>query len=409
MDRPALEVADIFRRYGEEYRTKHGASMSPQQFRVMRDIELCRTAVLGGHMKACDNESCDHWEISYNSCRNRHCPKCQSMAKASWLTARQNEILPVHYYHLIFTLPDNLLGPIALQNKDIFYNLLFHATAHTLLTTAADHHHLGAQIGFLAILHTWGQKLTYHPHLHCLAPGGGLSPDREKWISCSPEFFLDVEVLSRCFQQVLLTSLENAFKKDLLQFHGTVKHLCREDDFDQLLDSCREIDWVVYAKPPFGGPETVLDYLARYTHRVAISNHRLLSIKNNKVTFTWKDYKHGAVQKNLTLGSEKFIRRFLLHLLPNGFTRIRYYGLFANRHRAENLRHCRKLLNYTLATTTAEIEKLDWPELLLALTGQDPFLCPRCCRGHLVIVKTLQPLPKPVLSHAREPPIGDSS
>ena len=409
MDRPALEVADIFRHYGEAYRRKHGPSMSSQQFRVMRDIEVCRTAVLGGHMKVCENEDCDYQEISYNSCRNRHCPKCQSMAKASWLAARQSEILPVDYYHLVFTLPDNLLGPIVLQNKDIFYNILFHAAAHTLSTTAADPHHLGAQIGFLAILHTWGQKLTYHPHLHCVVPGGGLSPDREKWISCPPGFFLDVEVLSRCFQQVLLTSLEKAFKKGLLQFHGSLQHLTGQDDFDQLLDACREIDWVVYAKPPFAGPETVLDYLARYTHRVAISNRRLLSMKDDKVTFTWKDYKHGAVQKTLTLDSEEFIRRFLLHVLPNGFTRIRYYGLLANRHRAENLRHCRKLFNHDPATIKAEIEKIDWPELLLSLTGQDPFLCPRCCQGRLIIVKTLQPMPEALVSHAREPPSGNSS
>jgi hypothetical protein len=407
IDRPALEVADIFRHYGEEYRRKHAAAMSPQQFRVMRDIEVCRTAVLGGHMKVCENEDCDYWEISYNSCRNRHCPKCQSLVKASWLAARQNEILPVDYYHLIFTIPDNLLGPIAFQNKDIFYTIIFHAASHALLTTAGDSHHLGAQIGFLAILHTWGQKLTYHPHLHCLVPGGGLSPDREKWISCPPDFFLDVEVLSRCFQQLLLASLEKAFNKGLLKFHGSVQNLAAQDDFDQLLDACREIDWVVYAKPPFAGPETVLDYLARYTHRVAISNHRLLTMKDDKVTFTWKDYKNGAVEKTLTLHSEEFIRRFLLHVLPNGFTRIRYYGLFANRYRAGNLRRCRNLLNGN--TTILELEKIDWPELLFSLTGQDPFLCPKCHRGRLAIVQTLQPRPEALLSHAREPPRGDSS
>jgi len=404
MDRPALEVADIFRHYGEEYRRKHGAGMSPQHFHVMRDIEVCRTAVLGGHMKVCESEDCDYSEISYNSCRNRHCPKCQSMGKASWLAARQSEILPVDYYHLIFTIPDNLLGPIALQNKDIFYNILFHAASHTLLTTAADPQHLGAQIGFFAILHTWGQKLTYHPHLHCLAPGGGLSPDREKWISSPPDFFLDVEVLSRCFQQLLLASLEKAFKKGLLQFHGSIQHLAVQDDFDQLLDACREIDWVVYAKPPFAGPDTVLDYLARYTHRVAISNHRLLSLKDDKVTFTWKDYKDGAVQKTITLGSEEFIRRFLLHVLPNGFTRIRYYGLFSNRYRAGNLRHCRTLFNDNVAPIKVEIEKTDWPELLLSLTGKDPFLCPKCCRARLVIVKPLQTIPIVFPLHAREPP-----
>jgi hypothetical protein len=409
MDKLALEVADIFRHYGEEYRKKHGAGMSAQHFRVMRDVEVCRTVVLGGHMKVCEDEGCGYWEIAYNSCRNRHCPKCQSMVKANWLAARQSEILPVDYSHLIFTIPDNILGPIALQNKDIFYTILFYAASHARLTTAGDPRHLGAQIGFFAILHTWGQKLTYHPHLHCLAPGGGLSPDREKWISCSPEFFLDVEVLSRCFQQLLLASLEKAFKKGFLQFHGSVQHLAAQDDFDQLLDACREIDWVVYAKPPFAGPETVLDYLARYTHRVAISNHRLLAMKDDKVTLTWKDYKHGSVQKTLTLDSEEFIRRFFLHVLPNGFTRIRYYGLFANRYRVGNLRHCRNLFNDTAAPIKVEFEKTDWPELLLSLTGQDPFLCPKCCRARLVIVKAIQPMPKALLAHAREPPTGDSS
>jgi hypothetical protein len=279
MDKLALEVADIFRHYGEEYRKKHSAGMSAQHFRVMRDVEVCRTVVLGGHMKVCEDEGCGYWEIAYNSCRNRHCPKCQSMVKANWLAARQSEILPVDYSHLIFTIPDNILGPIALQNKDIFYTILFYAASHARLTTAGDPRHLGAQIGFFAILHTWGQKLTYHPHLHCLAPGGGLSPDREKWISCSPEFFLDVEVLSRCFQQLLLASLEKAFKKGFLQFHGSVQHLAAQDDFDQLLDACREIDWVVYAKPPFAGPETVLDYLARYTHRVSKCSFVPLSIR----------------------------------------------------------------------------------------------------------------------------------
>ena len=404
MEKPSLEVADIFRRYGEQYRKKYGANMSAQQFRVMREIEICRTAVLGGHVKACDNESCDHWEISYNSCRNRHCPKCQSMAKARWLSARQTELLPVDYYHLIFTLPDNLLGPVALQNKKLFYNLLFHAAAQTLLPMAADPHHLGAKIGYLAILHTWGQKLTYHPHLHCLAPGGGLAPDRQKWISCPRDFFLDVEVLSHRFQQALLESLEKAFKKGLLHFHGDIKHLGIADDFDQLLDSCTELNWVVYSKPPFAGPETVLDYLARYTHRVAISNHRLLNIENGKVTFTWKDYKHGAALKTLKLETEEFIRRFLLHTLPDGFTRIRYYGLLANRHRAVNTDHCRKLLNHTPTTTPTKTIKTEWPELLLSLTGQDPLLCPKCRKGHLVIVNTLQPIPEGFILHTKEPP-----
>lgn len=409
MDKPSLEVADIFRAYGQEYREKHGHTLSLQQLRVMRDIEICRTAMLGGHIRACDDENCDHVEISYNSCRNRHCPKCQSLAKANWLHARQAEILPVDYYHLIFTIPDDLLGPVALQNKEVCYNLLFHSAAQTLLTTAADPEHLGAQIGFLALLHTWGQSLTHHPHLHCLAPGGGLSPDGQKWISCPPNYFLDVEVLSRRFQQCLLDALRNAYQRGMLEFHGSIKDLAQQDSFDQLLDSCQEPAWVVYAKPPFAGPEKGLDYLARYTHRVAISNHRLLSMEDGEVTFTCKDYKDSGLQKTITLPAEEFIRRFLLHVLPNGFSRVRYYGLFANRCRANNLQHCRSLLDKAQATISTTVARMDWPELVLFLTGKDPLKCPKCSRGHLVIVEALKPVPRTQVVDAGPHPGIDSS
>lgn len=404
MDKPALEIAEIFREHGQAYRNERGTLITPQQYRVMRDIERCRTAALGGHIKACNDEDCDHWEISYNSCRNRHCPKCQSLARARWLQARKTELLPVDYYHLIFTVPDNLLVPVALQNKRVFYNLLFRAVGQTLLTTARDPQHLGADIGFMALLHTWGQKLTPHPHVHCVVPGGGLASDGQTWIGCHHRYFLSVQELSRRFQQTLLHSLHKAFLKNLLQFHGASKHLVDPDAFDQLLDACRETDWVVYAKSPFGGPEKVLDYLARYTHRVAISNHRLLKMENGNVTFTWRDYKHEGIQKEITLEAQEFVRRFLLHVFPSGFTHIRYYGLLANRHRTENILRCRVSLNAIESTQPTEPDKTNWCDLLLLLTGKDPLECPKCHRGRLTSIRVLPPCHDAPPSQARSPP-----
>ncbi|MBL7190844.1 IS91 family transposase [bacterium] len=409
MPKPALEVADIFRKYGKSFVQKYGSSMSTEQRRVMRAIEICRTAALGGHVDECDE--CGHQVISYNSCRNRHCPKCQTLAKAEWLEARRDELLPVEYYHVVFTIPDSLAA-IALQNKRIVYNILFQAASKTLLTIAADPQHLGAQIGVTAVLHTWGQNLMHHPHIHCVVPGGGLTPEGEKWISCRTGFFLPVKVLSRLFRRLFLEALIKAFQQGKLFFYGKNRHLIRPETFNQFIESCRKIEWVVYAKPPFGGPETVLDYLARYTHRIAIANHRLLSMKEGKVTFTLKNYRNEGKQEAMTLQAYEFIRRFLLqayefirrfllHVLPHQFMRIRYYGFLANRHRAENIQLCRSLLNITEEVVSNTPDTQGWAVRLQALTGKDPLLCPHCGCGHLITIQTLPPLK---FNQSRSPP-----
>jgi hypothetical protein len=341
VERPRLEVADILRRYGAAYRAEHESSLSTAQRRVMRAITACRTAALGGHVEACD--SCEHQRIAYNSCRNRHCPKCQSLARAQWIEQRQAELLDCQYFHVVFTLPEEIAA-IAYQNKSVVYNLLFAATAETLRTIAADPKHLGAEIGFFAVLHTWGQNLIHHPHLHCVVPGGGLSADGRRWIACRQGFFLPVRVLSRFFRRRFLELLEQAFDGGELQFFSTLQELRERNAFRRYLDPLREKEWVVYAKAPFAGPAQVLDYVGRYTHRVAISNNRLLDIDDGNVTFRWKDYRDDNAQKTMTLQAAEFIRRFLLHALPQGLQRIRYYGLMGNRHREEKLEQCRKLL-----------------------------------------------------------------
>lgn len=372
--------------------------MSPQQLKVMRAIEFCRTAALGGHVDQCD--TCGHQVISYNSCRNRHCPKCQSLAKARWLDARRAELLPVEYYHVVFTLPDGLAA-IALQNKRILYNLLFRAASQTLLTIAADPKQLGAEIGFTAILHTWGQNLMHHPHLHCVVPGGGLAPGRDRWLSCRKGFFLPVRILSRLFRRLFLDLVAQAFENTTLHFHGGLQHLAQPASFHELIEHHRTMEWVVYAKPPFAGPQKVLDYLGRYTHRIAISNHRLVSLHNNTVTFTWKDYQHGGITKNLPLDAHEFIRRFLLHVLPKGFMRIRYYGFLANCHRNESLALGRHLLHLPEPPNPCVSQTQDWAALLESLTGIDPLACPVCNTGRL---KRLRPLPISSRSHSRAPP-----
>ena len=388
MARPQLELADIFRQYGEEYRNKYGRVMSSEHRRVMQAIERCRTSALGGHVDECD--ACGHRVISYNSCRNRHCPKCQSLAKAQWLDARKAEILPVGYYHVVFTLPE-LLAPLALQNKTAIYNILFHAASSALLTIASDPQHLGADIGFVAVLHTWGQNLMHHPHVHCVVTGGGLSPDKRRWVPCRKRFFLSVKVLSRIFRRLFLHLLDNAFTKGELRFHGDLNYLSDPLAFESLAKACRAKEWVVYAKPPFGGPEKVLDYLGRYTHRIAISNHRLIEMNNGRVTFTWKNYKENGQRQTMTLDAYEFIRRFLLHVLPDGFVRMRYYGLLANCHRARELQRCRELLNVSGAPDTDTSQEQTWVELLVALTGKDPLQCPKCKDGRLVRIQTVEP------------------
>jgi hypothetical protein len=387
--RPALEVADIVRAHGAEFRQAHAGSLSARQKRVLRSIELCRTAALGGHMERCDQ--CGHERNAYNSCADRHCPKCQSLGRAKWLEKRQAELLPCEYFHVVFTLPEPL-AKLSLQNKRQMYNLLFRATAETLQTIAADPKHLGAQIGFFCILHTWGQTLTAHPHLHCVVPGGGISLDGRRWIACRPGFFLPVKVLSRRFRTLYLRYLEQAYAAGKLQFHGDLEQLADAQNFARYLAPLAEMEWVVYAKPPFGGPERVLDYLGRYTHRIAISNNRLIELKDGNVTFAYKDYKHEQRQKVMTLSADEFLRRFLMHVLPDGFQRIRHYGLLGNRHRAENLARCRELLGVVAPTTETQ---RDYRERYRQLTGQDPLRCPQCQVGEMLRIAVL---PAQVLS-----------
>jgi len=388
MGRPPLEVADIFRRYGSAYRQQHAGSLSRGQRRVMSAIELCRTAALGGHLEQCD--SCGHQRPAYHSCRNRHCPRCQSLARAQWLQDRHAELLPTQYFHVVFTVPEEIAA-LAYQNKEVVYGILFRATAETLRTIAADPKHLGAEIGFLAVLHTWGQNLLFHPHLHCVVPGGGIAPDGQRWIACRPGFFLPVRVLSRLFRRLFLEHLQTAFDTGKLQFFSSLERLRDPKAFAQYLAPLQQIQWVVYAKRPFGGPQQVLNYLGRYTHRVAISNNRLLDIGNGRVTFHWKDYRHHDQQKTMTLEAPEFIRRFLLHILPDGFQRIRHYGFLGNRYREAKLALCRQLLGMalSLATLAAPPEPLDYRDLYEKLTGKSLRECPVCHRGHMVVVAFL--------------------
>jgi hypothetical protein len=386
--RPPLEVADVFRQYAPLYLARHG--VSPQQHRVLKDIQVCRTAALGGHVERCDR--CGHQATSYNSCRNRHCPKCQGPARARWLNAREGELLPVPYFHVVFTLP-GLLAPLALQNPVVVYNLLFQAVAATLLEVAANPRRMGARLGFLTVLHTWGQNLMHHPHIHCVVPAGGLSPDGASWVAGRAGFFLPVRVLSRVFRGKFISLLKAALGRGELEFHGSLKPLAAPAAMERLLDRSVASEWVVYAKPPFGGPEQVLKYLARYTHRVAISNSRLLRLEDGKVTFRWKDYAHGNRPGVMTLDATEFIRRFLLHVMPKSFVRIRYYGFMANRHRARNLQHCRHLLGRSQAPPAEKCGQAD-PSIK---PGEAPFAgcCPLCRQGRMRIVERLWPAALP--------------
>jgi hypothetical protein len=390
MGRPALELADIFRLHGPAYRERYADCMNSEKKQVMHAIEVCRTAILGGHVDQCDH--CGHRRISYNSCGNRHCPKCQSLAKAQWLEKHQAQLLPVPYFHVVFTLPDGIAS-IARQNKKTVYNMLFRAVSETLRRIAADPKHLGAAIGFLAVLHTWGQNLLFHPHLHCVVPGGGLSPDRQRWISSRKRFFLPVRVLSCLFRGLFLHYLRKAFSTGKLQFHGSLQELNDAEKFEALLKRWRKLEWVVYSKPPFGGPDQVLDYLGRYTHRVAISNHRLVSLVDGKATFRWRDYKDGNKQKRMTLDALEFIRRFLLHVLPHGFVRIRHYGFLANPRREQNLSLCRQLLGLAQINSAESLDE-DWKKRYERLVGEASNLCPVCGQGNMVVVEIIEALCK---------------
>jgi len=341
MTRPTLEVADILRASGNSFWERHGSHLAWQHRKVMDAIVRCRTAALGGHRDQCLR--CGHEAISYNSCRNRHCPKCQGNARAKWLAARSSELLPVPYFHIVFTLPHEL-SALVLQNKRLLYDLLFRTSAATLLEVARDPKHLGADIGLLSVLHTWGQNLQHHPHVHCVVPAGGLALDGSGWVAASPRFFLPVRVLSRIFRGKFTAALQQLFLQDKLQFHASLQDLARPERFRQFLRQLFSKEWIVYAKPPFGGAEHVLNYLARYTHRVAISNHRLVAFKEDQVSFRWKDYAANGKQKVMTVSVDEFLRRFLIHVLPKGLVRIRHFGLFANRRRTASLLRCREVL-----------------------------------------------------------------
>lgn len=379
--RPALEVADLFRRYGPAYAQAHDGPLGRVERRVLSAITLCRTAALGGHVEACEN--CTHSRIAYNSCRNRHCPKCQSAAREQWLADREADLLPVPYFHVVFTVPAEVAA-IAFQNKRQVYAILFEAVAATLRTIAADPRHLGGELGFLAILHTWGQALTHHPHIHCLVPGGVLAADGQRWIGCRRRFFLPVHVLSRLCRRLFLEHLQAAYRAGRLHFFGTLAPLAQPDAFGEALERLRKTRWVVYAKPPFGSPEHVLAYLGRYTHRVAIANSRLVSADDSSVTFRWRDYRHGNAPRQMTLEAHEFIRRFLLHCLPDGFHRIRHYGFLANGIRRARLAIIRPLL----VEARPDPGERQAVQPVRPHPPFDPSVCP-CCGGALRVTATL--------------------
>jgi len=398
VSRPRLEVADIFRRYGEAFRTQSGQALSALQHTVMAAIVQCRTAALGGLIEQCDD--CGHRRLCYRSCRNRHCPKCQGLARYRWLLQRRSELLDCQYFHVVFTLPAPL-AELALQNRRRLYSLLFRAAARTLREIAADPRHLGARIGGLSVLHTWGSNLSFHPHLHCVVPGGGLAPDEERWIGCRPGFFLPVRVLSRRFRTLFLAGLERDFHQGRLRFGGSLAPLADPGAFARYLQPLRGNEWVVYAKRPFDGPARALDYLGRYTHRVALSNDRLLAIDNGTVRFRWKDYRQQHRWKTMTLSADEFMRRFLLHILPPDFHRIRYFGLLAGPRRRSNLARCRQLLDMP-QPTASDPQPSDYREQFAALTGRSLLVCPRCHSGTMLLVETIPPGGSP-------PPLQDTS
>lgn len=387
--RTSVEVADIFRTVGPAYRATHAGHLSLHQLKIMSAVEHCRTAALGGHVEACTD--CGHWRIAYNSCRNRHCPKCQGAAARAWLAEREADLLPVGYFHVVFTLPAEVAA-IAFHNKALLYDLLFKTASETMLTIAADAKHLGARIGITAVLHTWGSALTHHPHIHMIVPGGGIAPDGERWISARPAFLLPVRVLGALFRRLFLTRLRALHNAGRLAFFGGMAHLADRRAFLRHLSPVRKKRWIVYAKPPFAGPEAVLAYLSRYTHRVAISNRRLIGFDEDQVTFRYKDYRRGGAdrQQVMTLPADEFIRRFLLHVLPRGFHRIRHYGLLAGSARKAHLEHARQLL--AVARPVADETPIEPPD------ARPP--CP-CCGGRMIVIEIIERRYQP-----RAPPHG---
>jgi Putative transposase/Transposase zinc-binding domain len=382
----SLEVADIFRLHGPAYRQVHG--MPLRQFRAMRAIEICRTADLGGHVDECDH--CGTLRISYNSCRNRHCPKCQCLDKERWLVARKKDLLPIAYFHLVFTLPEEV-KPLALRNQKVVYNLLFKAVSETIKELTEDSKYLGAKVGFIAILHTWSQNLMDHPHIHCIVTGGGLSTHGKRWIPCKKDFFLPVKVISRLFRGKFLAYLKETYAKGEMDFPGKIARLKEKRAFNRLLKGLYEKDWVVYCKPPFSNAEKVMEYLGRYTHRVAISNNRLVKLEGGQVTFRYRDRNDNDTVKLMRVDASEFIRRFLLHILPDGFMKIRHYGLLSNRSRKSKLTQCRKLLGVHCQEENTETVKEPWQDFLTRITGVDPTICPLCGKGKMMLKKVLNP------------------
>jgi ribosomal protein L37AE/L43A len=410
MIRPRLEVAEVIRSCRDVFLQRYGASLTSEQRRALDDLTACRTAALGGHVLECPG--CGHQEVSYNSCGNRHCPKCQATAAARWLETQAGDLLDTPYFHVVFTLP-GALGPVALGNPRAVYGLLMRAAAKTLLEVAANPKHLGAEVGVLSVLHTWGQNLTLHPHVHCVVTSGGLSSDESRWIAGRDDFFLPVRVLSRVFRGKFLAGLRTAFKRGRLRFPGRSAALARPGRFDRLIAQTVRTEWVVYAKPPWGGPATVFKYLARYTHRAAISNHRLIGLAGGQVSFRWKDYAHGDRRGTMTLTAVEFVRRFLMHVLPMGFVRVRPYGLLANRHRREKLARCRELLGRTVTpqaeTAPADPDLVPLPDRATAATPTR--VCPWCGAGRMVVIAEFPPLslPKGITAGLEPCPILDSS
>ncbi|MFH1293774.1 MAG: IS91 family transposase [Pseudomonadota bacterium] len=382
----SLEVADIFRLHGPAYRQAHG--MPLRQLRAMRAIEVCRTAELGGHVDECDH--CGLLRISYNSCRNRHCPKCQCLDRERWLVSRKKDLLPIVYFHLVFTLPEDV-RPLALRNQKSIYKFLFKAVSETIKELTEDSKRLGAEVGFIAILHTWSQTLMDHPHIHCIVTGGGLSVDGKRWIPCKGKFFLPVKVLSRLFRGKFLARLKEAYVKRKFDFSGKIAPLKEEKAFNGLLKDLYGHEWVVYCKPPFSSAEKVMDYLGRYTHRVAISNNRLVEMEGDRVTFQYRDRNYNDTIKRMTLDVSEFIRRFLLHILPDGFVKIRHYGILSNRNRKSKLARCMKLLGVHGQHENTEKHREPWQDLLTRITGIDPRICTHCGKGRMVLKEVLNP------------------
>jgi hypothetical protein len=385
--RSSLEVADVFRSHGPAYRESHGQRIPLRHLRAMRAIEVCRTAALGGHVEACDH--CGTLRVSYNSCRNRHCPKCQGLAKERWLEDRKKDLLPTGYFHVVFTLPDSL-RPLALRNQEVFYHILFRAASETLKTLTQDPKHLGAEVGFIAVLHTWSQTLMDHPHLHCIVTGGGLSPDGTRWVPCKEDFLVPVKALSRLFRGKFLVYLNEARQKGKLKFTGQIDHMQQDKSFNKLLSDLYQQDWVVYCKRPFSNAEAVMDYLGRYTHRVAISNDRVVHMEGDQVTFRYRDRSDNNTVKYMNLHAEEFIRRFLMHVLPDGFMKIRHYGILSNRSRRTKLVVAKTLLGVSHPDSTTDVKET-WQDLLTRITGSDPRICPHCGKGRMVLKEVLRP------------------